>query len=226
MEDLLKNKLFIIFSLFIILTFFIFNCCFSSSEKIIDFTSSELNRTFSVTLPSGYGVDYSYFVIGFQPYYSDYSHSYCYRLVMAISNCPLYYDGSYWRPKDESSLGYYNTFHSKDYSSFSKFPSSLDFSAYSISDFKSSVGFGVTGLDINDLVYSNYTIYNDASDSKVVFQGAPQEVEQITIPAITQAEEIPQVMSKVLTMIIPIGLIVFSSGLLIYLVRLVILRMT
>lgn len=75
-----------------------------------------------------------------------------------------------------------------------------------------------------DFVYSNANIVDD--NGNMVFQVAPVTVEQVTIPEITQVEEIPHIMNKVLEMIIPIGLIVFFVGLLIYLVRLVILRMT
>lgn len=78
-------------------------------------------------------------------------------------------------------------------------------------------------LSFDDILYSNFNIKN--SSGEVVFQGAPQKVEQVTIPKLETAQEIPQTMNKVLQMIIPIGLIVFLCGLLIYLTRLVILRM-
>ena len=58
-------------------------------------------------------------------------------------------------------------------------------------------------------------------EGNLVFHQAPARV---TIPAIQQVEEIPQVMEQVMKILIPIGLIVFSIGFVIYLTRLVISR--
>lgn len=75
------------------------------------------------------------------------------------------------------------------------------------------------------VVYSNFDLYRDSSKTELVFQRAPQKVEQVTIPTITQVEEIPQSMMETMKIVIPVGLIVLSIGLVIYLVRLVISRM-
>lgn len=72
---------------------------------------------------------------------------------------------------------------------------------------------------------SNRSVYS-YDGSTVFFQGAPPKVEQVTIPAITQVEEIPQAMEEVLKILIPVGLIVFGIGLVIFLMRLVISRVT
>lgn len=69
------------------------------------------------------------------------------------------------------------------------------------------------------LTFANTTL-NDV-DGNVVFQGAPRPVEQVTIPEITQVAEIPQVITQVMKIMIPIGLIVLSIGFVIYLLRLV-----
>lgn len=66
-------------------------------------------------------------------------------------------------------------------------------------------------------VFANQTIKNKSGD--VVFMGAPQTVEQVKIPAIQQAEEIPQAMAEVLKILIPVGLVIFGIGLVIYLIR-------
>lgn len=71
-----------------------------------------------------------------------------------------------------------------------------------------------------NIMASNYDIYT--VDGDLVFQEAPSQ--EVTIPAIQQVEEIPQVMGQVMKILIPIGLIVFSIGLVIYLTRLVISR--
>ncbi len=73
------------------------------------------------------------------------------------------------------------------------------------------------------MIYTNHDILNK-KDGSVVFQKTPQNM--VTIPAIQQVEEIPQQVGEILKMTIPVGLIVLSIGLLIYLTRLVILRMT
>lgn len=96
--------------------------------------------------------------------------------------------------------------------------------------FTGSVSTGVGGGGTNtedyyNVVYSTCNIYKKGTQ-EVVFQPTPQLVGEVTIPEITQVEEIPQMMGKVLEMIIPIGLIIFGIGLLILLVRLVISRMT
>lgn len=65
--------------------------------------------------------------------------------------------------------------------------------------------------------YSNFDVKN--IDGNVVFQRAPQAVEQVKIPAIQQAKEIPQAMTEVLKILIPIGLVIFGIGLVIFLIR-------
>lgn len=71
---------------------------------------------------------------------------------------------------------------------------------------------------------TNTTIKDE--DGNLVFQGAPRPVEQVTIPEITQVAEIPQVITQVMKIMIPIGLIIFGIGLVIYLIRLVTSRVT
>ena len=75
-----------------------------------------------------------------------------------------------------------------------------------------------------NVAYLSHNIYD--IEANLVFQQAPQIVGQVTIPAIQQVEEIPQVMGEVMKIILPIGLIIFGVFLLILLVRLVISRMT
>ena len=70
--------------------------------------------------------------------------------------------------------------------------------------------------------YGNSDIYD--IDGNLVFQ-APQ-VNRVVIPAIQQTKEIPQAMGQVMRILIPIGLIVFSIGFVIFLTRLIISRLT
>lgn len=74
-------------------------------------------------------------------------------------------------------------------------------------------------------IYSSDIDIYSINSGEIFFQGAPQIVEQVTIPAIQQVEEIPQAMSEVLRILIPVGLIVLSIGLVIFLMRLVISRL-
>lgn len=85
-----------------------------------------------------------------------------------------------------------------------------------------------SGRGFSTSFYGIYTTQNitGLKNNDVVFQPTPQVVGEVRIPEIQSVEEIPQAMSKVLEMIIPVGLIVLSIGLLIYLVRLVISRAT
>lgn len=73
------------------------------------------------------------------------------------------------------------------------------------------------------IITSNFDVYfDDYTGKKLVFQKTPQ----VEIMEITQVEKIPEIMSKVLQMIIPVGLVVLSIGLLIYVIKSVILRVT
>lgn len=67
-------------------------------------------------------------------------------------------------------------------------------------------------------LYSSFNIYN--SSGNVVFLAPPQGI------IISQVEEIPQMMEGVLQVIIPIGLVILLSGLLILVIRSVISRLT
>ena len=67
--------------------------------------------------------------------------------------------------------------------------------------------------------YCSTPVYDYDDLSTVVFRKAPQTVEQVKIPAIQQAEEIPQAMAEVLKILIPVGLVIFGIGLVIYLIR-------
>lgn len=80
---------------------------------------------------------------------------------------------------------------------------------------------GFEDLGKNSTIYSTTSdIYTDSSYNKIFFQNPPQ----VEITEITQVEELPKIMNKALQVIIPVGLVVLSIGLLIYVVKSVILR--
>lgn len=74
---------------------------------------------------------------------------------------------------------------------------------------------GNTALTIDTFAYANYDIY-DIEDN-VVFQGPLSA--KYRIPAITETTQLTGVISKTMRLMIPIGLVVFGIGLLIYFVR-------
>lgn len=206
MQNLFKNKLFIILSLFIILVAFISSSCFAS----FDFEYNE--QSYSVPyLPSGY--QYYLICVNINP---------SYRYVIC-SNSEITYSswmsGSTPRGEVSSLSLYVVTFHDDDF-------------WYEIDNNNT---FSDSSLYQSQIIYSNFDVYNTyQSHNELVFQApphqveeqeTPQQIQQVTIPAIQQVEEIPQGMSQVLQMIIPIGLIVLSIGLVVYLTRLVIYRM-
>lgn len=75
------------------------------------------------------------------------------------------------------------------------------------------------------IIYTNSVVYTsiEGYEKKEIFFPVTPPLE-VQITEITQVEEIPKMITEVLKLIIPIGLVVLSVVLTIYLVRLVILR--
>jgi len=91
----------------------------------------------------------------------------------------------------------------------------------SISNFvkHSSTSFNYSYLDgENNIItsYTNATIYTDNTFSDVFFQVPVQEV---VIPALETAQEVPMAMIQTLKILIPVGLVLFGIGLSVYLIR-------
>lgn len=233
MKNILQNKLFIVIFLFVILLFSFFNRCFaSSSSDIVYFKSNATNSDITFKLPQGFGINYKYYFI-----YSELIYNGKVNYGVYISNSPFLIKDI----DDETFSGIYSDgdFYFINYT-YQPSVSTIDYSFISYEDY-SSIEVSNSSYIGNSVVYHYYNSVSstykkeclnytnnqiiDKDTGNVVFQGAPQKVEQVTIPKLETAQEIPQAMNKVLQMIIPIGLIVFLSGLLIYLVRLVILRM-
>lgn len=209
MRDLLKNKLFIVLSLVIIFVSILYGNTFASFDII-----TNDNTTYTVFDKPDDGN--KYFILFF---HSDY-------MCMITSSVPIFHgfdvhgnSSTCYRGKDMHL--YYSK--SGDYSSF-LYENTSSFYTYAYDNHEYMWTASSSIYFLENLLYSNHDIVNGSGT--VVFQGAPVTVGQVTIPAITQVEEIPQAMNKVLKIMIPIGLIVFSIGLVIYLVRLVISRMT
>lgn len=64
-----------------------------------------------------------------------------------------------------------------------------------------------------------YAINTNTGENEIFFQTPPQIVEGITIPALETADQIPQAIVTTLKILIPVGLIVLSIGLVVYLIK-------
>lgn len=69
-------------------------------------------------------------------------------------------------------------------------------------------------------VFASYDLKD--SEGNLVFQAPVPAV--VTIPGLETVEEVPQAMSQVMRVLVPIGLIIFGIGLVIFLIRLLIWR--
>lgn len=206
MKNILKNKILIILSIFIISSSF-----FASNVFAYDVIDKNEN---TYTIPD-YFENYKYIFLNSTSYgqYIYYSNTPFY--IKQIDNsiyCCLSNSGSIYKIGSGISINALFNDYSIEYIESScrdSFTSNL--LVYS--------GKTIQAL-LSDMVFSvNVNVLD--SDDNVVFQGAPRPVEQVTIPEITQVAEIPQVITQVMKILIPIGLIVLSIGFVIYLVRLV-----
>lgn len=90
----------------------------------------------------------------------------------------------------------------------------------------------LSSLGLSEIIATNTEIRSTSDSSKVFFQPTPVPsiftIGEMTveIPAVETVEQIPEMMAKVLTMIIPVGLVVFGIVLVILLIKLVISRAT
>lgn len=211
----MKNKLLISFILFFTILSF-FTCCFASSTENYDSVSVkdvEFSNNILIKLPSGFLEKYPYYFYRRSNVFFESSYN------SDFFNCYLYFSSSemfYNNGTLSSSSGIGNYALGVIVSDESNI--TIDFSFKNL-----GTSSGTISTLYGDIFgSSSYDIYTDSSKSELVFQ-MPQ-VNKVTIPAIQQVEEIPQVMGQVMRILIPIGLIVFSIGLVIYLTRLVISR--
>ena len=223
----MKNKLLISFILFVVILSF-FTCSFASSSiSSFEFYTGE---TVDYTLSSSLSSRPYYLVISYsntEAHYTLLNFVFCdEELVLKKGDNGNYTgyikghvnDWSNIEPSDYNFKVLSYTLYSSNLDSFLSEISTIDFD--SISDENFSCIFGGTALSEGSIIYSNFDVY-DVEDH-LVFQ-APQ-VNKVVIPAIQQVEEIPQAMGQMMRILIPVGLIVFSIGLVIYLTRLVISR--
>lgn len=202
MKNILQNKLFLIFSIFILIIISISSSCFANftfttDDKEYNFPDlpAEHKNYNNILIFDTLGTIYlTLFTLDDENNINDFYYG--------IGSEDFGYEGICFRHVTGKYYQYNDT--TKSF----KFYRDLNYNS-------SSEGF----LRVKFL-YSTKNIYN--LEGNLVFQKAPQKVEQMTIQEITRVEEIPQVMSQVAKMIIPIGLAILLIGLVIFLMRLVI----
>lgn len=211
----MKNKLLIIFILFVLIISF-FTCSFASSETSLVYHSQKFD----------FDVKFNQNLSNFDYIISESTNGF--NLYILVGDGNFYFKYSSGKKVLACSEGCRIVSHHTDYTReisvnnfFSKFDDNyflndiFDASAWLLIDFTKALN------SSNEYsFFSSSDVYD--TDGNLVFQ-VPQ-VDKVVIPAIQQVEEIPQVMGQAMKILIPIGLIVFSVGLVIYLMRLVISR--
>lgn len=220
-ETIIKNKFLLTILLFLLLTIFVFtNFSYCSNSLNDDFYyPQEIKTPFNFTLDKVqlfsqtlYKQDETYYILA---WYLGNSNTSEIKLYMNEGYC--YPNASYVDGNHFTLFKYSNNewsavcwWYFSD-SSFRPFPQC---SQGHLSKFISS--------NTSEIISTSCDIYENDSFEKIFFQNPLR----VTIPTVVQVEEIPKAMNKALQVIIPIGLVVLSIGLLIYVVKSVILRKT
>lgn len=202
---MLKNKKIIIISLIFLILFSCVNSCFATTDKP-DYTFIlNDNRTIVINnMPT----TSNHFIVQ----YWDFNGWYC--ITEYIGSDFAYYkqSGKYIYAYNSEGMAitdssYYNTYQSKNQNADCTF----------------TITPGKNSADSNYITYfggSSDTIYLE--DNTIFFQLTPPVTEELQIVKLTQVEEIPKAIVETLKKIIPVGLVVLSIFLIIYLMKLVI----
>ncbi len=215
----MKNKLLISFILFVTILSF-FTCSFASSSSLsFEYHTGEIIEfELSDELSS-----LAYNCVIYQHYHSTRGGVPSHTYIMFVGSNDAFDINSSHSGFISSSPCYYYYYDIYNSTTLDTFKTNIN--TFSLSDLNSNTGFSSSSLGDDGgciVSYSNFDLYDE--NDNLVFQ-APQ-VNKVVIPAIQQVEEIPQAMGQMMRILIPIGLIVFSIGLVIYLTRLVISRLT
>jgi len=191
MQNILKNKILIILSIFLILIFNLYTFCFAAdvtiedtNYQLSDFVSSYYNKSI---------VMYRF-------------NETCFFLF--LSDTPLVIDKSNAVVTNLDNTEFYKSFGYK-----------VDISSMLLLD-KSSFSFLKTFSDnplryAGNILYSTTDVYD--TEGNVVFQGAPQP--KVELMKATQVEEIPQQITRVVLIVLPIFLLIFGIFLVLYLIK-------
>ena len=214
MQNIFKNKLFILFS-FILFVFFIFSfsSVFASSEdEIVTFYSEDFGCDVTINLPTGLGSNYQYYMINTLKL----SGNYPYRVTVWCSNSEFLFNYV------ENGSCAYGTINNSPYFKFDMTENFIptDFSSKSV-DFENGNPRTVSGsTGLGKTIFSNTNVYNN--NNELVFQGAPQaqgEAVQVELMKPTQVQEIPQQIVAVVMIVLPIFLGIFGVLLVLYLIK-------
>ncbi|MCI8411863.1 MAG: hypothetical protein HFJ40_05485 [Clostridia bacterium] len=212
------HKFLPIISIFMLCLFLLCTSCFSNNENTFVFHDDFLGCDINFKLPYDFGNEYKYYLLTCtnttfddgikQTRYDIYYSKEPFVCTISSRTCYICPEG--------------NTYcKSFDAINSNKLKTTLDFSSTSVSKNTLSVSNGryiATTNFPNGMCLSNCNII-DKDTGEVVFQVAPVTVEQVTIPAIQQVGEIPQAMKEILKILIPVGLVIFGTGLLSFLIR-------
>lgn len=184
MQNLLKNKSFIILSIFLILAIFPFSSSFASTHEFEDST---------IITNDTYDNEYAYKFI----YFID--NDTTARVCLFYSNSEIFLSGTGFTTKGNGSFKEYElTCWSRD------LPSTFDFSNIDIASFSESGSTSLAYFENGNFSYSNYDIKD--TDGNVVFQGAPQgtQLSQIVEQAETEKTlaEIIAILPMILVIIV------------------------
>ncbi len=243
MKNILKNKLLIIVSIFIILMIVLASNCLAASYASEDFDIKFFYNGENISIRIYNNQLPSYFDglrknVNAQYIYKDGRDGKIYVLYITnpnfdhVARKTRLIDGTsnnfshvfYCYDKDgkamgsDTDIGFWFSLNQDEDGKWYRYSHNFSATVFS-SGFHTYKGFDT------EIIYSTSNVL-DLDNGEVVFPLAPLPVEQVTIPEITQVKEIPQMMGKVLEMIIPIGLVILSIGLVIFLMRLVISRLT
>lgn len=214
------NKIFIIILLLFAVLFNLASVCFASN---IEYNLSNDLYSYTLLVDSSLINSYDYYCFIF---IVNSNSDYC-CVSTYFSNEPFIFNAGHGKLLSSSENGFYGIRHSFTFSDLS-FPyfDNVCFSADDLLTYSSdgTAGYTVSYISSHDILDTN---------NNVVFQGAPAQEEQqqgetqgIQTLTLEQAEQIPQAMTQTLQVVIPVGLVVFGIGLVIYLVRFLILRLT
>lgn len=219
MKEFIKNKLLIILFLFVILIINIISTCLA-----VDLTYNNEKVSLSDSITS-----YKYYCIFEFTNNSDNSKLYS---VYCTNSRDFMLSGSTLSVSYNIETSYQSN-GILYYCSVNNLSSLSSINSNSFSSNINGISIDMTGYT-STFVYTNSNIYGTKKNvngfscidyDNVVFQGAPVTVEQVTIPAIQQVGEIPQAMKEVLKILIPVGLVIFGIGLVIFLIRYLRLRL-
>lgn len=200
MQNLFKNKLFIILSLFIILIIFISSSCFAFEDSVeINYPTDIFNENVTgfIFIYQSLGVDYiDLWTFDSSAYIVDIDESNGYPIIYKPVNTYIKF---YRYDFNTNSFNYIR----QDYYTDTRYNITLPISFYNINN-------------PNNLPVS---IINNPT---LVFQGAPQaqgEVVQVELMKPTQVQEIPQQIVAVVMIVLPIFLGIFGVLLVLYLIK-------